>query len=208
MSACSLSTPSSPPRLPFSLNTHAFFPGLSCYLRMPHASCREPAGLRTVSVDPHLGGLSAVAFSRYKPRLLARLDCSRLIFLSLPSSHLSPLLPPRRIDTEGVIKRVKTIFKGHKDLILGFNQFLPKVRPSVHVAPACGIHHTRSRERSSHTRAHPSHPPHDTRQNLTNKTPPFSFGILSCRKIFFVRALSVRVAALVNKAPTLPARLI
>jgi hypothetical protein len=24
---------------------------------------------------------------------------------------------------------------------------------------------------------------------LTNKTPPFSFGILSCRKIFFVRAL-------------------
>ena len=36
--------------------------------------------------------------------------------------------PLRRIDTDGVIKRVKTIFKGHKDLILGFNQFLPKVR--------------------------------------------------------------------------------
>jgi len=34
-----------------------------------------------------------------------------------------------RIDTEGVIKRVKTIFKGHRDLILGFNQFLPKVVP-------------------------------------------------------------------------------
>uniref|UniRef100_A0A7S0GW34 Histone deacetylase interacting domain-containing protein n=1 Tax=Micromonas pusilla TaxID=38833 RepID=A0A7S0GW34_MICPS len=32
----------------------------------------------------------------------------------------------QRIDTEGVIKRVKTIFRGHKDLILGFNQFLPK----------------------------------------------------------------------------------
>jgi len=32
----------------------------------------------------------------------------------------------QRIDTEGVIKRVKTIFKGHRDLILGFNQFLPK----------------------------------------------------------------------------------
>ena len=45
-------------------------------------------------------------------------------FLPAPSS--SPL--PRRIDTDGVIKRVKTIFKGHKDLILGFNQFLPKVR--------------------------------------------------------------------------------
>ena len=32
----------------------------------------------------------------------------------------------QRIDTEGVIRRVKTIFAGHKDLILGFNQFLPK----------------------------------------------------------------------------------
>ena len=31
-----------------------------------------------------------------------------------------------RIDTEGVIKRVKKIFKGHRDLILGFNQFLPR----------------------------------------------------------------------------------
>ena len=31
-----------------------------------------------------------------------------------------------RLDTEGVIKRVKQIFRGHTDLILGFNQFLPK----------------------------------------------------------------------------------
>ena len=31
-----------------------------------------------------------------------------------------------KIDTEGVIRRVKTIFAGHTDLILGFNQFLPK----------------------------------------------------------------------------------
>jgi len=29
------------------------------------------------------------------------------------------------IDTEGVIKRVKTLFKGNRNLILGFNQFLP-----------------------------------------------------------------------------------
>lgn len=29
------------------------------------------------------------------------------------------------IDTEGVIKRVKFLFKKHKSLILGFNQFLP-----------------------------------------------------------------------------------
>jgi hypothetical protein len=30
-----------------------------------------------------------------------------------------------RIDTEGVIRRVKTLFRGHRELILGFNQFLP-----------------------------------------------------------------------------------
>lgn len=31
-----------------------------------------------------------------------------------------------RIDTTGVISRVKELFKGHRDLILGFNTFLPK----------------------------------------------------------------------------------
>lgn len=37
---------------------------------------------------------------------------------------------PRSIDTAGVIMRVKTLFRGHKELILGFNTFLPKVRRS------------------------------------------------------------------------------
>ncbi|XP_014501052.1 paired amphipathic helix protein Sin3-like 4 isoform X3 [Vigna radiata var. radiata] len=32
----------------------------------------------------------------------------------------------QRIDTAGVIGRVKELFKGHRDLILGFNTFLPK----------------------------------------------------------------------------------
>lgn len=31
----------------------------------------------------------------------------------------------QNIDTEGVIKRVKNLFRGHRSLILGFNQFLP-----------------------------------------------------------------------------------
>ena len=31
-----------------------------------------------------------------------------------------------RIDTEGVIARVKELFKGHNNLIYGFNTFLPK----------------------------------------------------------------------------------
>ncbi|PON46541.1 Histone deacetylase interacting protein [Parasponia andersonii] len=32
----------------------------------------------------------------------------------------------QRVDTAGVIERVKDLFKGHRDLILGFNTFLPK----------------------------------------------------------------------------------
>jgi paired amphipathic helix protein Sin3a len=32
----------------------------------------------------------------------------------------------QRIDTVGVIARVKDLFRGHTDLILGFNTFLPK----------------------------------------------------------------------------------
>ncbi|KAL3647193.1 Paired amphipathic helix protein Sin3-like 3 [Castilleja foliolosa] len=32
----------------------------------------------------------------------------------------------QRIDTPGVVMRVKELFKGHRDLIMGFNVFLPK----------------------------------------------------------------------------------
>lgn len=31
------------------------------------------------------------------------------------------------IDTAGVIEKVKDLFRGHPELILGFNTFLPKV---------------------------------------------------------------------------------
>jgi paired amphipathic helix protein Sin3a len=44
-----------------------------------------------------------------------------------------------RIDTEGVIKRVKSLFKGNRALILGFNQFLPpgyKIEMDPEPAPA------------------------------------------------------------------------
>lgn len=37
-----------------------------------------------------------------------------------------PLSRARRIDTAGVIIRVKTLFNGYPELILGFNAFLPK----------------------------------------------------------------------------------
>ncbi|PON60199.1 Paired amphipathic helix [Trema orientale] len=32
----------------------------------------------------------------------------------------------QRIDMAGVVERVKDLFEGHPDLILGFNAFLPK----------------------------------------------------------------------------------
>ncbi|KAI3700228.1 hypothetical protein L2E82_44849 [Cichorium intybus] len=35
-------------------------------------------------------------------------------------------LKAQRVDTTGVIARVKELFKGHRKLILGFNTFLPK----------------------------------------------------------------------------------
>ncbi len=44
----------------------------------------------------------------------------------------------RRIDTAGVIGRVKKLFKGHRELILGFNTFLPKVC-SIGWGDACVI---------------------------------------------------------------------
>ena len=36
-----------------------------------------------------------------------------------------------RVDTAGVIIKVKELFKGHRELILGFNTFLPKVRERI-----------------------------------------------------------------------------
>ncbi|PKA63860.1 Paired amphipathic helix protein Sin3-like 4 [Apostasia shenzhenica] len=42
------------------------------------------------------------------------------------SQRFNPVLTDHRIDTSGVILRVKELFRGHRDLILGFNNFLPK----------------------------------------------------------------------------------
>ena len=48
-----------------------------------------------------------------------------------------------RINTPGVIKRVSELFRGHNDLILGFNTFLPpgyKIEVRFHaVKAACRV---------------------------------------------------------------------
>lgn len=56
-----------------------------------------------------------------------------------------------RINTEGVIQRVKDLFKGHKELILGFNTFLPKVGSAVctRTLPACPHLHPRPQPKPS-----------------------------------------------------------
>ncbi len=45
-----------------------------------------------------------------------------------------------RINTEGVIRRVKTLFKGHRELILGFNTFLPQVWLLARLSVRCARH--------------------------------------------------------------------
>jgi histone deacetylase complex regulatory component SIN3 len=41
------------------------------------------------------------------------------------------------IDTQGVIRKVKDLFKGHRMLIYGFNTFLPKARR--HLSSQCAL---------------------------------------------------------------------
>lgn len=41
------------------------------------------------------------------------------------------------IDTAGVIEKVKDLFRGHPELILGFNTFLPKVGAGLSAGMCC-----------------------------------------------------------------------
>lgn len=57
----------------------------------------------------------------------ARAEASH--FRALNARHPLPKQPNScSIDTTGVIEKVKDLFHGHPELILGFNTFLPKVR--------------------------------------------------------------------------------
>ena len=58
----------------------------------------------------------------------------------LSVTGLSSLLTvSQRIDTNGVIVQVKQLFRGHRELILGFNTFLPKASGrKAKVVPSLG----------------------------------------------------------------------
>ena len=72
------------------------------------------------NVCPRLGRVGSPSKRQQSPRARAR--SLNLTTLLLPP----PSLPS--INTEGVIQRVKDLFHGDRELILGFNTFLPKVK--------------------------------------------------------------------------------
>ena len=66
-----------------------------------------------------------------------------------------------RIDTTGLVSRVKELFKGHKDLILGFNTFLPSEHKITLPLEDEQPHKNKSSHRaedsgSNHEKMHPS----------------------------------------------------
>ena len=52
-------------------------------------------------------------------------DFIEIVQVDIFNLTLIPPFLPLSIDTPGVISRVSNLFKGHPDLIVGFNTFLP-----------------------------------------------------------------------------------
>ncbi|XP_043726308.1 paired amphipathic helix protein Sin3-like 4 isoform X4 [Telopea speciosissima] len=95
-------------------------------LKRPLISSRGEA-----SGQPQLGGGGGVAQKLTTNDALAYLKSVKDIFQDKRDKYDEFLevmkdFKAQRIDTTGVIARVKDLFKGHRDLILGFNTFLPK----------------------------------------------------------------------------------
>lgn len=96
------------------------------------------------------------------------------------------------IDTPGVINRVSQLFKGHPDLIMGFNTFLPpgykievQTNDMVNVTTPGQIHYitphgisVQNLPASGASSQPPSHPQHQslphTGQHTNNNTPPIT----------------------------------
>ena len=83
----------------------------------------------------HTVAANCAAERRSRPSSGAAMHCNA----GRRHAHSRPVARIRRlrIDTAGVIQRVKDLFRGHKELILGFNTFLPKVRPANGPGRAC-----------------------------------------------------------------------
>ncbi|KAK2994387.1 hypothetical protein RJ640_029502, partial [Escallonia rubra] len=98
---------------------------MSSQLKRPVVSSRaEPSGQAQM-----MGGSTAQKLTTNDA--LAYLKAVKDIFLDKREKYDEFLevmkdFKAQRIDTGGVIGRVKELFRGHRDLILGFNTFLPK----------------------------------------------------------------------------------
>ncbi|KAK8913605.1 Paired amphipathic helix protein Sin3-like 4 [Platanthera zijinensis] len=96
-------------------------------LKRPNSSRTDPIG------QPHMAPAAATSSTQKLTTndALAYLKAVKDIFQDNREKYNEFLevmkdFKSQRIDTSGVIMRVKELFKGHRDLILGFNTFLPK----------------------------------------------------------------------------------
>ncbi|KAL2547338.1 Paired amphipathic helix protein Sin3-like 2 [Forsythia ovata] len=88
------------------------------------SSCAEPSGqgqMSSVSSAQRLTTNDALTYLKAVKDIFQEKRDKYDDFLEVMKDFKS-----QRIDTTGVILRVKELFKGHRDLILGFNTFLPK----------------------------------------------------------------------------------
>ncbi|XP_010936783.1 paired amphipathic helix protein Sin3-like 4 [Elaeis guineensis] len=96
-------------------------------LKRPNISRVDPSGQTHMAPAPAAGGAPKLTTND----ALAYLKAVKDIFQENREKYDEFLevmkdFKSQRIDTNGVIMRVKELFKGHRDLILGFNTFLPK----------------------------------------------------------------------------------
>ncbi|XP_008787938.2 paired amphipathic helix protein Sin3-like 4 isoform X1 [Phoenix dactylifera] len=100
---------------------------MSSQLKRPNISRADPSGQTHMAPAPAAGSAPKLTTSD----ALAYLKAVKDIFQDKREKYDEFLevmkdFKSQRIDTNGVIVRVKELFKGHRDLILGFNTFLPK----------------------------------------------------------------------------------
>ncbi|WOK93445.1 paired amphipathic helix protein Sin3-like 4 isoform X2 [Canna indica] len=96
-------------------------------LRQPNVARTDPSGQTRMAPAPGAGSTPKLTTND----ALAYLKAVKDIFQDKREKYDEFLevmkdFKSQRIDTTGVIMRVKELFKGHRDLILGFNTFLPK----------------------------------------------------------------------------------
>jgi paired amphipathic helix protein Sin3a len=98
------------------------------------AGVAPPRSLVQMAPDPGLANsnrLSTQDALDYLRDVKVRFENQKLVYETF--LEIMKEFKAQTIDTQGVIKKVKELFKGHMDLIVGFNTFLPKVGYSSYI---------------------------------------------------------------------------